>query len=324
MGSGYFKDFLAIVRQYEDEVAEAPYKLKERDLDLILLEELSSDTGFLAWFVKHLDLVNCTFLDAKHSVWEITGKKWRETDVQVFVESSGRTIAILIEDKIAAQFTCRQAERYKESAEKLIKKGSADKSFIVLCAPKSYLDGVPEDDPWNLRISLETVLEWFEKRRPDFRASWRAKAIRSCLEHLSASQSAGPKEIRRFSSELRDYLDSLGEGFYHKVTGDKSSFSIKFDRPGRHVLIEWKNNQACVDLTFSGPNVGKASADDAPPGVTFMPSGEKGRKSDIFSVKVPNADLTMPLEEQMDIVSEVMDAIRKLLPLVDLTIGSSD
>ena len=29
-------------------MAEAPYKLTERDLDLILLEELSSDTGFLA------------------------------------------------------------------------------------------------------------------------------------------------------------------------------------------------------------------------------------------------------------------------------------
>ncbi|MCY4311222.1 MAG: PD-(D/E)XK nuclease family protein [Rhodospirillaceae bacterium] len=304
-------------------MAEAPYKLTERDLDLILLEELSSDTGFLAWFVKHLGLVNCTFLDARHFVWKRTGKKWRETDVQVFVESGGSKIAILIEDKIAAQFTDRQAERYKESAEELVKEGDAYKSFIVLCAPESYLAKVPEDDPWDLRISLETVLEWFESVS-GFRASWRAKALRSCLECLSASQSAGSEEIRRFSSELRDYLISLGDEFDHNETGDNWGFIINSPRTPTNVEIAWKNNQACVDLTFYRDHVGKASADDAPPDVTFMAANEKREKSDIFRVKVPAVDVTRPLEEQMDIVSEVMDAVHKLLPLVDLTIGSSD
>ena len=304
-------------------MAEAPYKLTERDLDLILLEELSSDTGFLAWFVKHLGLANCTLLDARHSEWERTGKKWGETDVLAFVESDGSKIAILIEDKVAAQFTDRQAERYRERAEKLVKKKCADKSFIVLCAPESYLAKVPEDDPWDLRISLETVLEWFESVS-GFRASWRARALRSCLECLSASQSAGCEEISRFSSELRAYLCSLNEGFNHKITDEKWGFIIKPHRTPTNVQIAWKYNQACIDLTFYRDHVGKASADDAPSGVTFMPSGEKDRKSDIFRVEVPAVDVTSPLEEQMDIVSEDMDAIRKLLPLVDLTIGSSD
>lgn len=303
---------------------EVPYKLTERDLDLILLEELSSDTGFLAWFVKHLDLVNCTLLYAEHSAWDVDDdEKWGETDVRAFVESDGIRIAILIEDKIEAQFTDRQAERYQERAAKLVERGDADKSLAVLCAPQSYLDGVPADDSWDKRISFEAVLEWFDAF-PGFRASWRARVMKSCLERLSASHSAGSEEIRRFSSELRAYLTSLNEGFDHNVTADTWGFIIKSDRTPANVQIAWKNNPSRVDLTFGGDHVGKASGVAVPAGVTFKAADGAGLKSDIFSVKVPVAYMTVPLEEQMDIVSKVMDAIRKLLPLVDAVIGSSD
>ena len=304
-------------------MTEAPYRLTERDLDLILLEELSGDMVFLARFVEHLGLDKCTLLAAEHSVSAKAGAKWGETDVLAFVESDGIKIAVLIEDKIAAEFTDRQAERYQERAADLVAKGAADKSLTVLCAPESYLAGVPEDDPWDRRISLETVLGWFDSV-PGFRASWRARAIRACLARVATSRSAGSEKVTRFSRELRDYLVSLEEGFDHKPTHDQWGFIIRSDRTPSHVEIAWKNKQGRVDLTFSGYNVGKASDVAVPEGVRFSAADGTRQKSDIFKVDVPVADVTMPLHEQMDIVSEVMVAIRMLLPLVDVVLGSRD
>ncbi len=44
----------------------------------------------------------------------------------------------------------------------------------------------------------------------------------------------------------------------------------------------------------------------------------------LFKMDVPVADVTMPLDEQMDVVREVMAAIRVLLPLVDAVLGSRE
>ena len=304
-------------------MTDAPYRLKERDLDLILLEELSGDTGFLAWFAEHLGLDKCRLLAAEHSVSAKAGAKWGETDVLAIVESDGTRIAVLIEDKIAAEFTDRQAERYQERAADLVAKDAADRSLAVLCAPQGYLDGVPADDPWDRRISLEAVMGWFESV-PGFRANWRARALRACLARLSASRSAGSKEIKRFSCEFRDYLVSLEEGFDHKPTDDRWGFIIRSDRTPAHVQIAWKYGQGSVDLAFSGYNVGKASGVAVPEGVRFSAADGTRQKSDIFKVDVPVADVTMPLHEQRDIVSEVMAAIRLLLPLVDAVLGSRE
>ncbi|MCY3995870.1 MAG: hypothetical protein OXF07_07005 [Rhodobacter sp.] len=300
----------------------APYRLTERDLDLILLEELSGDTGFLAWFADRIGLGKCALLAAEHSVSAKAGAKWGETDVLAFVESDGYRIAVLIEDKITAEFADRQAARYQERAADLVKSGDADRSLTVLCAPLNYLRGVPEDDPWDQRISLEAVLGWFESV-PGFRADWRAGALRARLESLSASHSANREKITRFSSELRDYLISLGEGFDHKVTEDRGGFIIRSDRTPAHVEVAWKNNQGRVDLTFSGyrvDEVDKASDFAVPEGVTFSAADGKRQKSHIFKVEVSSADVTRPLQEQKDIVGEVIAAIRMLLPLVDALI----
>ncbi len=55
------------MRTWWTEVRKAPYRLTERDLDLILLEELSGDTGFLAWFADRIGLGECALLAAAHS-----------------------------------------------------------------------------------------------------------------------------------------------------------------------------------------------------------------------------------------------------------------
>lgn len=289
--------------------------MTERDLDLILLEELSADTGFLSWFGEQNGLQDCGLISCEHSVSAKAGAKWGETDVLAIVRSGSERIAVLIEDKIAAQFTDRQAERYQERAAELVKAGQADRSMTVLCAPQSYLAGVPRNDPWDRTISIESLLDWYDQAQ-GFRAEWRAAALRGCLARLSRSSSAGSETIQRFSEELHGYLVSLDEGFEHTLTGDNWGFIIKSDRTPAHVQLAWKNTRGRVDLSFSSYNLGKAKHITAPDGVDYQDAKDAGRKTDTFSIDVPVADVTLSLDQQIDVVSEVMDAARNLLPLV--------
>ena len=45
-----------------------PFRMQERDLDLLILEELHSDTGFPDWIADKLGLAGFKFLHAEHSV----------------------------------------------------------------------------------------------------------------------------------------------------------------------------------------------------------------------------------------------------------------
>lgn len=124
-----------------------PYRMTERDLDLVLLEELSVNTSFLSWFGGRIGLQDCIMVSSEHSVSAKAGAKWGKTDVLAIIRSGAEQVAVLVEDKIAAQFTDRQAERYQERAAEMVKNGEADRSLTMLCAPQTYLDGVPAEDP---------------------------------------------------------------------------------------------------------------------------------------------------------------------------------
>ena len=84
----------------------------ERDIDLLLIEELHVDSSFRSWFYglawgtsDH----DPTFLGAWHS---LTHPEHGESDIVVLVEGAeGRKLAMLIEDKIDAITQPNQAGR---------------------------------------------------------------------------------------------------------------------------------------------------------------------------------------------------------------------
>lgn len=296
-----------------------PFKMTERDLDLMLLEELCSDTEFAIWFASQIGIAGAKFNTAEHSVSAKANAKWGETDVLAFFTTGMETTAVLIEDKIAAQFADRQAERYQERAREMIASGVADKSVVVLCAPHSYLSGVPKDDPWDKKLSLEYLAEWFSAYN-NFRGGWRSDALRACLARLSRNSSAGSEEVRRFSQSFKRYLNAQNEGLDHTVTGDKWGFIIKTSKTPAYVQLAWKNGKGRVDLTFWGSHIGKAAQITPPEGIKVTIGDGIRLKSDIFGVEVPVADLTAPVEDQPDVTREVMAAIRTLLPIVPMVL----
>jgi hypothetical protein len=300
------------------------FKMQERDLDLFILEELHSDTGFDDWLGKRAGLENFRCREAEHSVSAKSNAKWGETDVLAFFSDGAETVAVLIEDKIAADFTERQAKRYRERADDLVKIGRAQRYVTVLVAPSVYLTGVPADDPWDKTLPMEELRDWFA-RSNTAHAAWRTSALTECLARVARSKSAGDAEVRRFSGAFASFLRAQPDGpFDHKITGDKWGFIIATPHTPPHVQLAWKTGKRRVDLTFSGHNVGKARHVPAPPGISRQLADGVSLKSDVFGIEVPLVDLSAPFEDQTDVVAEVMAAVWQLLPLVPLVLAAPD
>jgi hypothetical protein len=296
------------------------FRMQERDLDLFILEELSSDTGFDGWFGGKIGLGGFRCREAEHSVSAKSNAKWGETDVLALFSDGVEDVAVLIEDKIAADFTERQASRYHERAADFVNSGKAQRYLTVLVAPSVYLAGVPKDDPWHKTLDLEDVRDWFAKH-DNTHASWRTSALAECLARATKSKNVGDAEVRRFSEAFASFLQHQPDGpFGHKITGDKWGFIINAPGIQPNVQLAWKNGKSQVDLTFYGPLVGKAHHVPVPPGVSRRLADGVSLKSDIFGIDVSMVDMSADFKNQMEAVLEVMAAVRQLLPLVPLTL----
>lgn len=98
----------------------------ERDIDLLILEELAVNEDFCRWLVRRLpgEPNYQNTLGAWHSVCDTT---LGESDiVYAFVAATGKRIAVLIENKIGAPPQPEQAERYKQRGSKGIDRGDWD------------------------------------------------------------------------------------------------------------------------------------------------------------------------------------------------------
>lgn len=112
--------------------------IQERDVDLIILEELSTDNTFCEWFVMKLGLPKLSKIDG---TWRsITDYGLGETDLLFSYYSENQKIYVLIENKITATFQEQQYERYEERKKLYIKDKLCNKAYSVLIAPQLYCE----------------------------------------------------------------------------------------------------------------------------------------------------------------------------------------
>lgn len=110
--------------------------IKERDIDIILLEELSTDISFCKWFTSQLLLPRLTLIDI--ALRSISDFGLGETDLFFSYFSGDHKIFILIENKLDANFQKEQFNRYQSRAQQYINNNVCDDAYCVLIAPKDY------------------------------------------------------------------------------------------------------------------------------------------------------------------------------------------
>lgn len=155
----------------------------ERDIDLLLLEELHASPQFRAWFGQKCGLENAEahhLFGAWHSVSEAS---FGESDlIAVLEDAAGIKYGLLIENKIDADPQPAQGERYRIRAASGVDKGHWNECCTCLVAPDRYLQA-DRTSGYDHRISYEEIRDWIRSAdRSNARYGFKAMVIQEAIE----------------------------------------------------------------------------------------------------------------------------------------------
>lgn len=227
----------------------------ERDLDLFLVEELVADEGLLAWLLERCSLGGPAVIDYSivHSACGNNG----ETDVEVRSKfSDGREVVVLIENKIAASFQRRQAERYRERASDLRRNCGAAGAVTLLFAPEVYLDPGDFKHGFDFQLAYEDVLEWLRARDPDDpRLRYKELLLEAAIEKSRKGTDVDPAASTFWSHYWTLTCEREPDLNLRQPDGKSSASTfVTFSPSGlaRGLSILHKFDRGFVDLQFAG------------------------------------------------------------------------
>ena len=153
---------------------------QEVEIDHLLAEEFSCAPTFAERFIEACGLPCRDYVLRVIPEPSMGGEGFG--DLLVEGKAEARSVALLIEDKITASPTVRQAERYAAHAQRLRSQGW-DEVWTIIVAPGAY---VGERDRYDGNVNLETVASLL--RSPELlRLSYRRGIIERALIKKAAS-----------------------------------------------------------------------------------------------------------------------------------------
>lgn len=198
--------------------------VSERDIDLLLLEELHEATG--------------------------------ESDLEVvFVDGGGRRLGVLVENKVTAIAQPEQGERYRQRADAGKTAGSWDDARTCIIAPQKYLDASTDAKKYDAHVSYEDVASWFDATSAnDARGGYRRDFLLAGIEQARRGYKAIRDEATtRFCHSYWEDVTRLFPELRFEEPGDRPSQStwIEF-RPEGLVprRIFHKMRAGVVDLSI--------------------------------------------------------------------------
>ncbi len=146
-------------------------RVRERDLDNFLVEELHASPEFREWFVGRASLTFAAPADCEVRLQKSPPRLQdaRQTDVQIgWFDAAGTLRAVvLIESKVTADFQPGQVEAYVAEAAEARSRLSRLGAAIVLVAPAARLAGLAGAEAFDARISIENIVDHLNGRRAD-------------------------------------------------------------------------------------------------------------------------------------------------------------
>ena len=282
--------------------------IRERDIDLILLEELTVNSDFREWFINNLDLpTNTSWL----GVWRsITDFGLGETDILLSYYSGQRKILVLVENKLDASFQDEQHGRYQRRASQYVETGKCSEAYAVLVAPNQYCGNQNEFESF---ISYEQIGAFFESSG-SIRGSFKGQLIRIAVEKLRRGyQPVNSEPVQKFWREYWQYREQHYPYLQMKkpdIVPDNSDWPMLHHKDLTSVTFRHKLAQGNVDATFR--DLGDAAKKEIKkmlPAEIKMVEHTKTFSLRIFSGKV---DRRKEFSEQVNTVDQGLRAIEKL------------
>jgi hypothetical protein len=151
----------------------------ERDIDLLLLEELTVSEDFFAWVInKTVKQKNAKPYKVWHSLMDA---EFGESDLVLVYKDGKEKKALLLENKIDAIAQPEQAERYMKRGEKGVADGLWKEFATCLVAPETYLDSIANASLYQHQLSYEAVRRWYLKQ-VGLRAKYKAQFVLEAIE----------------------------------------------------------------------------------------------------------------------------------------------
>lgn len=287
----------------------------ERDIDLLLLEELNVSNDFSSWFysvvTKYDHIPPCK--GAWHS---ISDASLGESDLVVIYENG---LAILIENKIDASAQSEQGKRYKARGEKGIQTGLWKRFFTCMVAPSLYLKKEKDASVYSTNLSYEEICNWFKSlNHTDQRAKYKSYLIQEAIEQNRRGYTINPdKRVTDFWYKYWELSIQQYPELEMKKPGNKPANSDwPYFRPSKikkGLSIVHKLERGDVDLQIAGACEKLETLQNllSDSGVEIAKAG----KSAAVRFKVDSINRFSSFESQKNIVIEGLDAARKLIEI---------
>jgi PD-(D/E)XK nuclease superfamily len=287
--------------------------VQERDVDLLILEELHASPFFVSWWCERLNLTDAVFDGAWHSISNADG----ETDVLLRVRIADQRVGVLIENKVAASEQHEQDLRYHRRGAQGIADGWFERYVTCMCAPQAYLNGLAEHSQYAGRISYEQIAEWFAQQ-DDTHSAWRKRLMDEAVR----------QGRRGYMKVVNEAVTVFHQEYYVHLC--RTQPTLRMNRPGerggqgywiilwvegwpKHVRLNHKmkrNGQGTVELGLMGFTQSDIAArvGELPEDVLPITTGHYGS----LAIRVPPLDYKMPLAPQLAALDEAFAAMLRL------------
>lgn len=292
----------------------------ERDMDMLLLEEIISSEEFLQIFLSKIGIADANIFFVEHSKKD---NELGESDLTVLLEHRKEKIALLIEDKIDATAQPEQASRYNDRGDKGLADGNYDKYYVFIVAPKEYLDTNEEARKYPYSISYEEILNYY-KSKNDNRCAFKASQIEQAIyKKEKGYQPVVHGGVSDFWEKYVAYQqNNYPELMLASSAGKKGSAATwpRFRTNIKGLYILHKSEKGSIDLTFESAKDRISQIDDLIKS-TFGSYEEIGasieitNKSVVLKMAAPVIDFKLPFEDQKPKVEGCFTVIKSMADL---------
>jgi hypothetical protein len=230
-----------------------PSKIRERDLNLLLLEEMYSSADFQQKIREKLGFPpDASFDCGRHQVVEAFGESDLELD---FVSQSG-VYRVLVEDKIDARFQPDQILRYQKRAEYYVceKRPNCKDCKTVLFAPRFYAPSKVKGYKALPHLQYEELRDWYKQCADgDSRIEWKIALLDAAIKKHQESQKSGVGKPDESARKFR-------EGYWTMANQEFSDLAMPqpLDRVGGFIYLYPASLLKRVYLVLS-PSKGKVA-----------------------------------------------------------------
>jgi hypothetical protein len=282
--------------------------IQERDVDLILLEELSTNNLFSEWFIHELSFPKLTSIIG---AWRsVLGFGLGETDILFSYKSNDKKIFVLIENKLDSTFQDEQFVRYTKRANKYIEESECDLAFSILIAPKVYCEN---QNYFENYLTYEAIAERFEFINTK-RSLFKSQLLKIASEKLRRGYKPTNSEIvQKFWFLYWKHKEIFFSNFQMKepiIVPHNSDWPMLYDDKLNNIVFYHKLAQGNVDATFRGysEEIEYKIKQNLPDWATFVRHGKS------FSIRIFSGiiDRTKDFNEQIENINKGLNNIERI------------